>query len=345
MGVIQRVVKPRNQKSKRALEAREPKPIENAKSAIFIRGPKSSDMVMKAMRDIHALKKPNVAPSFYGKKNPDVRPFESGGSARIEFFSRKHDSSLFVVGSHSKKKPHNLVLGRMYDGHLLDMIELGITEESFKSLSDFQNTKVPMGTKPCLLFSGDAFENDPTMKRAKSLLIDMFRGESQVTNVRLTGLELSLQFTAVSTNGSSGPFRILFRCYRIITKKSDNVRLPRVELEEIGPRMDLSIRRTHLASDDLFKTACKQIKNAKRTEKRKTKNITDDGLGGTLGRIHVPAQNVGDGTLQTRKMKGLKDTPEEKKAKQLLKLKEKRSKAENARKANVAAVFAEENGN
>ena len=68
MGVIQRVVKPRNQKSKRASEAREPKAIENAKSAIFIRGPKSSDLVMKAMRDLHSLKKPNVAPEFYGKR-------------------------------------------------------------------------------------------------------------------------------------------------------------------------------------------------------------------------------------------------------------------------------------
>ena len=67
MGVIQRIVKPKNQRSKRALEAREPKAIENAKSAIFIRGPKSSDMVMKAMRDLLALKKPNVAPEFYGK--------------------------------------------------------------------------------------------------------------------------------------------------------------------------------------------------------------------------------------------------------------------------------------
>ena len=230
----------------------------------------------------------------------------------------------------------------MFDGHLLDMIELGLNQETFKALNDFQNTKVPVGTKPCLLFSGEAFESDPTMKRVKSILIDMFRGESQVSHVRLAGIELSMQFTAVSTSGSNGPYTILFRSYRIITKKSDNVRLPRVELEEIGPRMDLTLRRTHLASDDLFKTASKQIKNARRTEKRKTKNITDDGLGGTLGRIHVPAQNVGDGRLQTRKMKGLKDTPEEKKLKQLDKLKDKRSKAENARKANVAAVFAEE---
>ena len=129
-----------------------------------------------------------------------------------------------------------------------------------------------------------------------------------------------------------------------MTKKSDNVRLPRVELEEIGPRMDLTVRRTHLASEDLFKTACKQVKNVKRVEKRKTKNITEDGLGTTLGRIHVPAQNVGDGRLQTRKMKGLKETPEETKLKQLKKLKEKQSKAEISRKANVAAVFGDENG-
>jgi ribosome production factor 2 len=37
MGVLQRVVKPRNQRSKRALEAREPKTVENAKKTLFVR--------------------------------------------------------------------------------------------------------------------------------------------------------------------------------------------------------------------------------------------------------------------------------------------------------------------
>jgi ribosome production factor 2 len=90
MGVIKRIVKPRNQKSKRALEAREPKAIENAKSAIFIRGPKSSDMVMTALRDLHALKKPNVAPSFYGKSKillyeltAGLRNWREGGRVQI----------------------------------------------------------------------------------------------------------------------------------------------------------------------------------------------------------------------------------------------------------------------
>ena len=46
--------------------------------------------------------------------------------------------------------------------------------------------------------------------------------------------------------------------YRIVLKKF-GTRIPRVELEEIGPRIDWVLRRSQLASDDLFKTACKQV--------------------------------------------------------------------------------------
>jgi ribosome production factor 2 len=43
-------------------------------------------------------------------------------------------------------------------------------------------------------------------------------------------------------------------------KRSDQPKVPRVELEEIGPSLDLVLRRTHLASDDHFKSACKQVR-------------------------------------------------------------------------------------
>lgn len=91
--------------------------------------------------------------------------------------------------------------------------------------------------------------------------------------------------------------------------KKSGTRIPRIELNEIGPSVDLSVRRTQLASDDLFKQSCKKPKDLK---VKKKKNITKDGLGSTLGRIHMGAQNIN--SIQTRKMKGLKKTLSERKA-------------------------------
>ena len=39
-----------------------------------------------------------------------MRPFEDQTS--LEFMSQKNDASLFAFGSHSKKRPHNLVFGK-----------------------------------------------------------------------------------------------------------------------------------------------------------------------------------------------------------------------------------------
>ena len=59
MCLMQRVVKPRNQRSKRALEKREAKAIENDKATIFVRGQKCSETVKTCMKDFHSLKRPN----------------------------------------------------------------------------------------------------------------------------------------------------------------------------------------------------------------------------------------------------------------------------------------------
>ena len=44
----------------------------------------------------------------------------------MEFLSQKNDASLFAFGTHSKKRPHNLVFGRLFDHHILDMVETGV---------------------------------------------------------------------------------------------------------------------------------------------------------------------------------------------------------------------------
>jgi len=41
-----------------------------------------------------------------------------------------------------------------------------------------------------------------------------------------------------------------------LTKTS--LKTPRVELREVGPSVDFVVRRDHMASADLFKTACRR---------------------------------------------------------------------------------------
>jgi len=86
----------------------------------------------------------------------------------------------------------------------------------------------------------------------------------------------------------------------VLLKKSGS-RTPRVEVEEMGPSLDLVLRRTHLASDDLMKAATKVPRVVK---PKKVKNMSYDAFGTKEGQVHMQRQDYGK--LQTRKMKGLK---------------------------------------
>jgi len=318
MAVLKTIKKPRTKAGKRALKARESKQIENTKVTIFVKGVKCSKIVQDCMKDLNNLNKPHTI--TYNQKN-DIKPFEDHG--KFERYGKKNDASMFTFGSHSKKRPNNIVIGRLYDFHLLDMIEFGI--ENFESINSFKNSKVTSGAKPCLLFSGEEFADttNAEMQRIKSLFIDFFRGD-EVTNVRLAGIEHVLQFIS---HGN----KIYMRSYKIFLKKS-GLRTPRIELEEIGPHLDFSVRRTHLASEDLFRTACKQVKNARK--KKVVKNITQDVFGSKIGRLHVQPQEIR--TIQNRKVKALRETKEEKEEK---KADAKAQEVESKRQSNVAAIF------
>jgi len=159
-------------------------------------------------------------------------------------------------------------------------------------MMEFSTAKVTLGSKPCLVFTGEKFESDPIFKRVKNIFIDMFRGAS-VSNLRLSGVEHVYEFVCEEDN-------VYMRSYRVLLKKSGS-RTPRVELEEIGPVLNLSLRRSKVASDDLYKLANKQPITAK---PKKKKNVSEDAFGSRLGRIHMTPQDLGK--LQTRKVKGLK---------------------------------------
>ncbi|KAF2147686.1 Brix-domain-containing protein, partial [Myriangium duriaei CBS 260.36] len=291
-----RQIKPKNARSKRALEKREPQLHENPKMTLFLRYTSCSEITSLCMRDLQSLK----APLFerFDKKN-SIHPFEDPSS--LEFFSEKNDVSLMVYGSHSKKRPHCLTLVRMFSHKILDMVELLIDPETLRTLNQFKCNKPGRGLKPLISFSGTAFESPVpnAYTLARSILLDMFKGED-TNNVDVEGLQFMIHFVVGEESDAEPAPKIHMRCYMIKTRKSGQ-KLPRVEVEEMGPRIDFRVGRTREADPDMLKEA---LKKPKGLEAREKKNIETDIIGDKVGRIHVGKQNITQ--MQTRKMKGLK---------------------------------------
>ncbi|KAK7908017.1 valyl-tRNA synthetase [Apiospora marii] len=292
-----RQVKPRNARSKRALEKRAPKIVENPKTALFLRYTTCSEVCQNALGDLFALRTP-LAKRFT-KKN-DIHPFTDPAS--LEFFSERNDCSMFVFASSSKKRPHTLTLGRTFGHKVLDMIELSLEPESYRQISQFKTRKPAIGLRPMLVFSGTAFDsptaNEYTM--AKSMFTELFTGDTTGDKIDVEGLQYLINISADEPAGDEVKPAIHMRVYMISTKRSGH-KVPRVEVEEVGPRMDFRPGRIQEPQEDMWKEA---LKKPKAGEERTKKNVSTDLMGDKLGRIHLGRQDLGD--LQTRKMKGLK---------------------------------------
>ncbi|GAB5355320.1 hypothetical protein AAMO2058_000195200 [Amorphochlora amoebiformis] len=284
-------ITPKRQATRRALKDREPKIVENVKKAFFIKGPKTSQVVNFALKDLYMLKKPNG--KILNKKN-QVRPFEDHSS--LEFLSKQMDHSLFCLGTLTKKKGHCLTFGRMFNHQLLDMVEVSINVDGeFKRLSEFSGDRkksVLFGSKPMFVFQGDEFEVSENHKTIKSLILDFFRGEI-VEKIHRSSID---RVVVVSATNS----RIYFRHYAVQHKRSgDNV--PKVRLDEVGPRMNWQLRRVKTADTEVRKVAMRQPKARK--SQAKMKNKEKDKILGEMGRIHMQRQDTK--TMALRKFKSL----------------------------------------
>ncbi|KAF5309294.1 hypothetical protein D9611_014664 [Ephemerocybe angulata] len=193
-----RVIKPKTARSKRALDAREPKEVEDPRTVIFVKGTHTGEVVNGVFKDLMALKRPHAV--AFNKKNV-IHPFDSatnssttsssaaGSStsiASLEFWAAKNDASMFVVGQTTKKRPNGMTFVRMFDGRVLDMIEVGV--ENYKAMADFKTPKSTPGNKPLLHFASELFDTHPRFIHLKSMLIDFFNGE-EVDSISLIGLE------------------------------------------------------------------------------------------------------------------------------------------------------------
>ncbi|KAJ0764676.1 putative Heat shock protein 70 family [Helianthus annuus] len=145
------------------------------------------------------------------------------------------------------------------------------------------------------------FENVEELKHLKEVLLDLFRGQV-VSNLNLNGLDHVYVCTAVSSN------KVLFTHCALRLKKSSTV-VPRVELVEVGPSMDLVVRR-HRLPDEFLKKGLKVPHELIKKEK----HVSKDALAGKIGKIYVPDQHVGSASLPFTP-KGVKTQRREVKAK------------------------------
>jgi len=208
-----------------------------------------------------------------------LRPFEDPSS--IEFFAQKNDTSQFIFGSHNKKRPHNLVFGRLFDYQMLDMCELGVLEFNIPDKMD-----VSAENKPVLTFTGAGWTEKPELERIRNILTDTFAYE-KADRVYLKGFELVFNFE-ISNNLDE----ISFTCYTAELKKSGTT-LPRVELKDTKFYIKFAIRRVNLGSKELMKKAMKKPKEDAigQVKPKAKKNREFDELGFQYGRIHMEKQD------------------------------------------------------
>jgi ribosome production factor 2 len=304
----------------RYLKSIEPQLARN-KSTLLLRGSqKASNVTMQILKEIRALQAPAaklLTQTTKYQKNEKQPPSSWDDPSSIEFLTTKNDCALFVVATHNKKRPHNLIFGRTYDRRVLDMVELGVT--LFRSMTNDYGGSVPkkrIGSKPLLIFQGDVWTNEADYRNLQNLLIDFYRGDV-VDKIAPNGIDHVIVFSAVattiptitSTTSTTSRIRIHQRTYHVQLKKggNDNSTIPIPLLTPCGPDMDWILRRTNWADPELAKAARPTSSSSSKKhgqKKQSKKNQSTNVLGETMGRLHIVKQNVDQ--MGGRKIKALR---------------------------------------
>ncbi|KAK5094972.1 rRNA-binding ribosome biosynthesis protein rpf2 [Lithohypha guttulata] len=309
-----REVKPRNARTAKIVKAREPQPVEGRKRILLLHGTRCPDPIRNVLKTITTLTKPHSVQLT--KKNENIHPFQDPAS--LEFLSQKNDCAVAVFATHSKKRPNNITILRLFDGRTLDMTELLLVTTAEELQAEDGKMQIGVEMKPMIVFAGSPWDDNSASEQAslfrqlKSTFLDVFQGE-EIASIDVAGLQYVLFIAAGETSGSvtsEDPNQrpvVHLRWYRVRTLRSNTAKVPRVELDQIGPSFDFRVGRFKTADPNIMKEAMKHGRRP--NEARNKKNIETDIMGDKLGRIHLGRQDLNE--LQTRKMKGLKRARDE----------------------------------
>ena len=297
------------------------------KHVLLLKGRKTSNNMNKLLQELRSIQAP--ASKLLNKKNP-IDIFSNSGTTEnsgdgvssLEFLMTKNDCHLFGMTTHNKKRPNNLILGRVFNHQLLDSVELGIqyykssihNAASTSSTSSGASTRddVPkkrIGSKPLLLFNGDIWNNVQEYSNLRNLLIDFYRGDV-VDKLIVTGLDHIIAFTASYLNNQNTNLNNIMihqRTYHLQLKKNPSISAasstsgvptPVAQLTSTGPDLDMIIRRSLWATPELAMAARMQPRSSNTNKKSaisaksSKKNQTTNIFGETIGRLHLERQDV-----------------------------------------------------
>lgn len=161
--------------------------MENDKRTLLCGTLTASGECKQFCTDLYQLKLPLVQKIRQPVENP------INDKSQIQRLSGTTDSSLFIHISHTKKRPNNVVFGRLFNYELTEQFEFQL--DNYIGLQDIPTKKPMPQCKPMLVFQGDAFNNDRDMVMIKSLMMDIFKGKNYA-KLNRNSLQWVISFTA-----------------------------------------------------------------------------------------------------------------------------------------------------
>ena len=241
--------KPKTHKGKLYLESLLPKLIEDPKQCLFINTANSSEIMRMILNDLYLLRKD------YSKKLNKKEKIENltNGRDSIEFLCEKNNCSLFTFTSDIKKRPMDITFGFTFNHSILDAFNFEVT--NYIPIEYFHNKDITIDSymKPLLFFQGELFESDFEYERVKKYFIDYFR----LYDVETAIISELKRIIVISIDNNDKIIKI--RNYQIEGEIKEN-NLNNLNFIEIGPSLDLKVRKFFIGDEEQYKKSLKQPK-------------------------------------------------------------------------------------
>jgi ribosome production factor 2 len=276
------IPKAKTHKGRVFLQNKEPKLVEDNKHCLFINTNKSNEVLRMVLTDLFVGRKDYS--KKLGKKNDIKDVFTTPDS--IEFLCEKNNCAMFTTATDIKKRPMNLIMGNLFENKLLDLVEFEVM--NFLNVDFFKgDTNIDACMKPVVIFQGDIFETDFEFARIKKLFFEFFK-MYDIEDVSIGLLKRIIILTA------AGDKVIKIRTFEL-NNHSEHIFKDKLQMKEIGPSLDLKVRRVKLATDEVYKIACRQPRTKSKT---RSKNEATNVLLEKRGRVYMTSQDLNKMSLK-----------------------------------------------